>query len=109
AGSCGPEGGAGAGGTGGGSAGSGGVGGTGGVGGVGATGGVGGTGGGGGSGGGGICTTTALGVTCMQVSLGDPTCDGCMQSQCCNQVNACFADQNCAGLVECLSANCAGA
>src|SRR5690606_37360247 len=71
--------------------------------------GVGGTGGGGGSGGGGICTTTALGVTCMQVSLGDPTCDGCMQSQCCNQVNACFADQNCAGLVECLSANCAGA
>jgi hypothetical protein len=65
--------------------------------------------GGGVGGGGGACGTSILGATCEMVSFGSSDCDKCMQSSCCSEVNACFGDLECAGLIECLSTRCAEA
>jgi hypothetical protein len=81
--------------------------GVGGQGGVGTTGGSGGAGGVGGSSGG--CSSNLLGASCDSLGFGDSTCDGCMHTSCCTVTETCLDDQDCGGLVECLSTYCATA
>lgn len=80
--------------------------GSGGAGGSGAAGGYGATGGAGGYGATGGYTATGgyggSGSTCS-VSVGDPTCDACIASQCCTETEACAYSQSCGDLMSCLS------
>ncbi|MCC6214345.1 MAG: hypothetical protein IT376_05720 [Polyangiaceae bacterium] len=69
------------------------------------TGGTGATGTGGGTG----CPAGPVGAQCQQIGTGNATCDTCMQTNCCNETNACFADTGCAGFNQCLTDNCASA
>jgi hypothetical protein len=72
-------------------------------------GGFGGTGGGfGGTGGTGTCQPTAVGGTCTDVDQGD-ACSACMISNCCTPITTCLNTNDCAGLWECIGANCSTA
>lgn len=100
--------------TGGSDAGTGATGGGGGGSGGGATGGAGAAGGQSGSGGGADaappnnCTSELFGKDCQDplVTTGDATCDQCGRANCCNQTNACLANETCAQQLRCYLENC---
>lgn len=99
--------------TGGSDAGTGATGGGGGGSGGGATGGAGATGGQSGSGGADAappnnCTSELFGKDCQDplVTTGDATCDQCGRANCCNQTNACLANETCAQQLRCYLENC---
>ncbi len=54
------------------------------------------------------CSSQLVGLTCQQLGTGNQTCDSCMQSSCCTQMNTCFGDQECAYLYNCIGTSCAG-
>ncbi len=47
------------------------------------------------------------GGQCTQLSTNNPTCDACIHSSCCNEINGCLADSACLGLNDCLAQSCA--
>ncbi len=84
-----------------------------------ATGGAGGTGGQSGSGGSADagpdappnnCTSELFQKDCQDplVTTGDATCDQCGRTSCCNQTNACLANETCAQQLHCYLENCLG-
>lgn len=55
------------------------------------------------------CTGGGGGPSCTQLSTGKPGCDACAHASCCSQIDACFANPDCLGFLNCLSKNCASA
>lgn len=43
------------------------------------------------------------GGTCGNISLGDATCDGCIEQQCCDENKACSDSQDCLALITCIN------
>lgn len=72
------------------------------------TGGSGGVGGGSGGASAG-CQDAFWQKSCQTISSGDATCDSCAKTYCCNKIDPCLANQNCAQGLYCALTYCANA